>query len=250
MWKGNWEQTQQRFVKWWNREGLLIGMWGAPETGACIHETVSAPGKARHARRTLLQRRLSRGGKSLPARPLDFPAGRAAERDHGPRPRFARAFPRVANPVLPRTRSGFIRALSRNPSRKNSRRCASIPNHRWWHTTEDILRRCVGTGARQIYRRLPGPDREHGRALVVARRADVVHGHGGAAGMGRTKDSGNQRRLVRRLPAHLRPDQAGGRQFGVRRVLHLGSGQGREDAMRLPRRCFRRKCIGASSYPR
>lgn len=45
MWKGNWEQTQQRFVKWWNREGLLVGMWGAPETGECIHATVSAPAK-------------------------------------------------------------------------------------------------------------------------------------------------------------------------------------------------------------
>ncbi len=43
MWKSNWEESKQRFVKWWNREGLLIGMWGAPETGSCIHEQVVAP---------------------------------------------------------------------------------------------------------------------------------------------------------------------------------------------------------------
>src|SRR5450759_2837759 len=45
MWKANWEQTKQRFVDWWNHEGLLIGMWGAPETGRCIHENVPAPVK-------------------------------------------------------------------------------------------------------------------------------------------------------------------------------------------------------------
>ncbi|MFT3781340.1 MAG: hypothetical protein QM790_04930 [Nibricoccus sp.] len=43
MWKSNWTETQQRFLKWWNRDGLLVGMWGAPETSACIHEQVSVP---------------------------------------------------------------------------------------------------------------------------------------------------------------------------------------------------------------
>lgn len=45
MWKTNWEPTKQRFQKWWNREGLLVGMWGAPETARCLHENVSAPAK-------------------------------------------------------------------------------------------------------------------------------------------------------------------------------------------------------------
>lgn len=43
MWKSNWPQTQQRFLKWWNHEGLLVGMWGAPETDRCIHESVTPP---------------------------------------------------------------------------------------------------------------------------------------------------------------------------------------------------------------
>ena len=43
MWKSNWTETQQRFRKWWNRDGLMVGMWGAPETNACIHEQVPAP---------------------------------------------------------------------------------------------------------------------------------------------------------------------------------------------------------------
>jgi hypothetical protein len=45
MWKSNWEETKQRFIRWWNREGLLVGMWGAPETGHNIHENVAAPTK-------------------------------------------------------------------------------------------------------------------------------------------------------------------------------------------------------------
>jgi hypothetical protein len=43
MWKTNWEQTKQRFVNWWNHEGLLIGMWGAPEFDHCVHEQVKPP---------------------------------------------------------------------------------------------------------------------------------------------------------------------------------------------------------------
>ena len=31
MWKTNWDQTRSRFQKWWNREGLLVGMWGGIE---------------------------------------------------------------------------------------------------------------------------------------------------------------------------------------------------------------------------
>jgi hypothetical protein len=43
MWKANWTESRQRFVDWWNHDGLLVGMWGAPETGRCRHETVATP---------------------------------------------------------------------------------------------------------------------------------------------------------------------------------------------------------------
>lgn len=42
-WKSNWAQTRQRFLDWWDRKGLLIGMWGAPETAECRHEAVAPP---------------------------------------------------------------------------------------------------------------------------------------------------------------------------------------------------------------
>jgi len=43
MWKKNWPQTKDRFRKWWNRQGLLLGQWGALDTGRAQHEEVPAP---------------------------------------------------------------------------------------------------------------------------------------------------------------------------------------------------------------
>ncbi len=42
-WKSNWDQTRRRFLDWWDRKGLLIGMWGAPETARCLHDNVPPP---------------------------------------------------------------------------------------------------------------------------------------------------------------------------------------------------------------
>lgn len=42
-WKENWLETKERFTDWWNRKGLLIGMWGAPETGQFHHDQVALP---------------------------------------------------------------------------------------------------------------------------------------------------------------------------------------------------------------
>ena len=30
LWKTNWAETQQHFIDWWNRKGLVLGAWGAP----------------------------------------------------------------------------------------------------------------------------------------------------------------------------------------------------------------------------
>lgn len=43
MWKSNWEDTKKRFNKWWNREGVMLGMWGAPNEGRSLHESVVEP---------------------------------------------------------------------------------------------------------------------------------------------------------------------------------------------------------------
>ena len=44
MWKTNWSESRQRFCDWWERKGLLIGMWGAPPLAKGeMHEDVPEP---------------------------------------------------------------------------------------------------------------------------------------------------------------------------------------------------------------
>jgi hypothetical protein len=43
MWKADWADTRRRFEEWWSREGLLVGMWGAPEQERAVHEIVARP---------------------------------------------------------------------------------------------------------------------------------------------------------------------------------------------------------------
>ncbi len=43
-WKPNWEETKQNLTRWWHREGLAIGMWGAT-VGARPQEDAPPPEK-------------------------------------------------------------------------------------------------------------------------------------------------------------------------------------------------------------
>ena len=46
MWKSSWEETKRHFTDWWNREGLVLGMWGAPRSENAPHEDSQAPAEA------------------------------------------------------------------------------------------------------------------------------------------------------------------------------------------------------------
>ena len=142
MWKSNWPQTKARFVQWWHRDGLLVGMWGAPETAACIHEQVATP--ARPA--TLTER-------------WTDPAFRAAQNHH----RLARSiFPLDVLPISsPDLGPGILAAyLGADPDFAETtvwfrprfapgEEPADLPPLRfdpanpWWRTTEAILRACA-----------------------------------------------------------------------------------------------------------
>jgi hypothetical protein len=43
MWKANWEETKAHFIDWWNREGLVIGMWGGPPLDGIAHDAIQRP---------------------------------------------------------------------------------------------------------------------------------------------------------------------------------------------------------------
>jgi hypothetical protein len=142
MWKSNWDETQERFRKWWNREGLLIGMWGAPETDRCIHEQVQPP----------------RVPESLDERYCDA-AFRATENHF----RLARStFPADVLPMAttdlgPGSLALFLGSRLEfsedtawfHPNIESELEPEKLPplrfeeSNRWWRVTEDILRQCV-----------------------------------------------------------------------------------------------------------
>ena len=43
MWKSNWKDTKKNFIDWWDREGLILGAWRAPETNQHQHEVSEKP---------------------------------------------------------------------------------------------------------------------------------------------------------------------------------------------------------------
>lgn len=43
MWKTNRAEAEQRFIDWWNHEGLVVGMWGAPPCEGAPHEETREP---------------------------------------------------------------------------------------------------------------------------------------------------------------------------------------------------------------
>jgi hypothetical protein len=142
MWKTNWDQSKQRFLKWWNREGLLVGMWGAPEIGRAIHETVSAPAMPA----TLAERYCN----------ASF---RAAENHH----RLSRSIfpldvlPSATTDLGPGSLALFLGAqpgfaddtVWYQPCVENEAAPEKLPslqfdeNNPWWKLTEEILRQCV-----------------------------------------------------------------------------------------------------------
>jgi hypothetical protein len=142
MWKTNWPDTQRRFVNWWDRKGLMIGMWGAPETAHAIHEPVAAP--ARPA--TLEERYLNA-------------AYRAAENHY----RLARSvfpldvLPSATTDLGPGSLALFLGSqpgfaedtVWYHPSIEAELEPEKLPplrfdeNNPWWKITADILRRCA-----------------------------------------------------------------------------------------------------------
>ena len=142
MWKTNWEQTKQRFVKWWKREGLLIGMWGAPEVGRSIHETVAAPTRPATIEECCCNAafraaenhyRLSRSvfpADVLPSATTDLGPGSLAL--------FCGAKPGFAEDTV-----WFYPCFEQELEPEKLPPLHFDPNHPWWRITGDILRQCL-----------------------------------------------------------------------------------------------------------
>jgi hypothetical protein len=142
MWKANWNQTQKRFIDWWDHKGLLIGMWGAPETGRCIHENVEPPAKPA----TIEERycnaafraaenhyRLSRSQFPLDVLPSATP-------DLGP---GSLALLLGAKPGFAEDTVWFHSCIEQELEPEKLPPLKFDPNHPWWRTTEAIMSQCA-----------------------------------------------------------------------------------------------------------
>jgi hypothetical protein len=142
MWKANWPETRQRFVKWWNREGLLVGMWGAPETANCIHEKVSAPVKP-----AILDERYCNAAfraaenhfrLSRSIFPLDVLPTANADLGPGSLALFLGSRPGFSEDTV-----WFHPCIEEEFEPERLPPLKFDPNHPWWKISEDILRRCA-----------------------------------------------------------------------------------------------------------
>jgi hypothetical protein len=144
-WKENWEDTQRRFVRWWNREGVIVGVWGGLQ-GSVPHETVAAPSPApsieasfTDASARALRNHYALSRQAFPAEVLPV-----ADTDIGP----------GSLALFVGSEPGFSPdTVWYNPSMKDVERPESLPplrfdpTNRWWKLTENTLRECARLGA-------------------------------------------------------------------------------------------------------
>lgn len=142
MWKSNWDQTRKRFVDWWDRKGLLVGMWGAPETDRCIHENTTAPSRPASIdacycdaafRAAENHHRLSRS-----IFPLDVLPSATTDLGPGSLATFLGARPDFAQDTV-----WFHPCIEEEPEPEKLPPLQFDPAHPWWKTSEAVIRACV-----------------------------------------------------------------------------------------------------------
>jgi len=142
MWKSDWEQTKQRFIKWWGHEGLLVGMWGAPETDRCLHETMTAPQRPF----TIEERYCNAPFRAAEnhyrlARsifPLDVLPSANTDLGPGSLALFLGAKPGFAEDTV-----WYHPCIQEELEPEKLPPLRFDPDHPWWRTTEEIIRRCA-----------------------------------------------------------------------------------------------------------
>lgn len=142
MWKRNWDETREHFEGWWRREGLLLGMWGAPRA-AKPHAPLlpeppppASPAAGYLDYRARARREFNRLAQS------EFPADilPAAETNMGP---GSLALMLGCEPGFSRETVWFEPCWQRVAEPETLPPLQFDPANRWWRLTEDTLRTCV-----------------------------------------------------------------------------------------------------------
>ncbi len=145
MWKSNWEQTKRRFIEWWDRKGLVVGMMGSLRPEGLCHEPTARPPEPAYLRDAYVNAKLlaCRIHRDLAHRAYPADILPIAKTDIGPgslalllgsEPRFS-----------PET-------VWFNPCLHECDLPEQLPPlhfheaNAWWRVTEAILRECVRLG--------------------------------------------------------------------------------------------------------
>jgi hypothetical protein len=144
MWKQNWKQTQSRFINWWQHRGLMIGMWGAPETDRCLHENVPAPVRPPTLtdRYCLADYRAAENHYRLARSifPLDVLPSATADLGPGSLAAFLGSRPDFAEETV-----WFHPVFEAEEEPENLPPLRFDPSNPWFQITEAMLRQCVLT---------------------------------------------------------------------------------------------------------
>ncbi|MCL5270695.1 MAG: trimethylamine corrinoid protein 2 [bacterium] len=142
MWKANWEETKRHFTDWWRREGLVVGMWGAPMAdGRTREEGLMPPAPASPEAFYLEAETRARRNHYELAR-QDFPGD---------------ALPLSATEMGPGSLACFLGSSPRftwntvwyDPCIQHCADPEALPPlkfdpaNRWWKLTEETVRRCA-----------------------------------------------------------------------------------------------------------
>lgn len=134
-WKDNWEESRQHYLDWWDRKGLVIGMWEHIEKDGPPHAPVAAPPPARDLeqfwfdpvwRSAYLHHGMSRGSFKADILPVasthlgpgSLAAILGAEMDGRPDTIWYRHLPEDSDEII------------------------FDENNRWWQLHLDLLRMC------------------------------------------------------------------------------------------------------------
>ncbi len=143
-WKANWEETKQRFVKWWNHEGMLLGCWHPLPNGPA-REPVRDPGPPADLveRYAGAEWRAARNHCSF-ARAL-FPAEVLAVADCNMGP-GSLALALGSDPTFADGTVWFNSFMEHDEKPELRPPLRFNPESKWWKVTEDMLRRSVALG--------------------------------------------------------------------------------------------------------
>ncbi|MDD5687365.1 MAG: hypothetical protein PHE88_06010 [Elusimicrobia bacterium] len=141
LWKQNWQETKKHFTDWWNRKGLILGMWDAFDA-AKPHEIVSDPGKTESIEESYVNHEFKskKNHYSISKKCFDGDILPIANVDLGP---GSLALFLGSEPGFSERTIWFNPIMKDDENPENRPALKFNPENKWWKITEALLRESV-----------------------------------------------------------------------------------------------------------